>query len=336
MPCPRRLGPSEPGRQSQHRGVFVCLVRAASKPFSLTADSESGLIWQTMGGEVANTSLLTRCQGSFCSCWVTVSSIDLPDTGQYRVKHPHGKVPEGSAASQEGPRHAPLSDIGSWGLGRLSPPPLERQLAPSSMFCMGLLSPARCSPGSAQTPGEPGKEPGKEPAAPGGSEPGKTSPCGQRGIRALVVDIRPGWRERPRLGGASGSAAVNSAGTASGWEMDIKREAEGRQPERRSGSCLRLPDPARPCPACPYPASPAGFSAARASSSERLRAESAVGAVGTGKCLQRSLGRAGAARRAAAGFAPRRLPLSVLLLRCSPPPGLCGAGRGVLLSPLRR
>ncbi|KAM4766602.1 LOW QUALITY PROTEIN: POLG alternative reading frame [Cyanocitta cristata] len=79
------------------------------------------------------------------------------------------------------------------------------------MLCMGLLSPARCSAGSAQTPGEPGKEP----AARGGSEPGQTFPCGQRGIRAPVVDIRPGWRERPRLGGASGSAAVNSAGTAS-------------------------------------------------------------------------------------------------------------------------
>uniref|UniRef100_A0A8U7P534 Uncharacterized protein n=1 Tax=Corvus moneduloides TaxID=1196302 RepID=A0A8U7P534_CORMO len=87
--------------------------------------------------------------------------------------------------------------------------------------------------------------------------------------------------------------------------MDIKREAEGRQPERRSGSCLRLSAPARPCPACPCPASPAGCPAARAGSSERLRAESTVGAVGTGKCLQRSLELAGAARRAAAGFSPR-------------------------------
>lgn len=63
------------------------------------------------------------------------------------------------------------------------------------------------------------------------------------GIWAPVADTRPGWKDRPRLGGASSSAAVNSAGSASGWKMDINREAEGRQPERRSGSCLRLPAP---------------------------------------------------------------------------------------------
>ncbi|XP_056356027.1 basic proline-rich protein-like [Oenanthe melanoleuca] len=55
---------------------------------------------------------------------------------------------------------------------------------------------------------------------------GKTSPCGQRGIRAPLADIGPGWRERPRLGGASGSAAVNSAGTASG------ARSPGRQLQR--------------------------------------------------------------------------------------------------------
>lgn len=59
-----------------------------------------------MGGEVADTPLLTHGQGNTCSRRVTAFFIDIPDTGQHRAKHPCGKVPEGPAASQEGSRHA--------------------------------------------------------------------------------------------------------------------------------------------------------------------------------------------------------------------------------------
>jgi len=95
------------------------------------------------------------------------------------------------------------------------------------------------------------RHPGGDPAAPMGSEPGKAGLGGwgvggelppSPGIWAPVADPRPGWRDRPRLGGASSSAAVNSAGTARGWKMDINRggggEAAGAE-EREPGSPRR-------------------------------------------------------------------------------------------------
>lgn len=114
------------------------------------------------------------------------------------------------------------------------------------MLCGLARSPQ--SPPRAETRCDP-RELGDPRNSPG---PGPTSAGGQRGsprppsISAPASDIPPGWRARPQLGGASSGAAVNSAGTAGGWKMDINREAEGRQPERRSGSCLRLPLPSSP------------------------------------------------------------------------------------------
>lgn len=179
MPWPLRLEPSKPGGQCQHMGVLcLCLVGAISKPLPLTPDSE----YRWMGGEVANTSLLTHCQGSFCRCWVRMSSIDLPET-------PQMKVPEGSTAFQEGPRHA-KPRFRTSGLVFLSPLPLQRQLAPSRTLCTGLLSPAGLC------------------TDPGGARQGarcprswETFPCGQRGIRRrsqIYVQAGgnvPGWEE---------------------------------------------------------------------------------------------------------------------------------------------
>lgn len=97
----------------------------------------------------------------------------------------------------------------------------------------------RCDP---REPGDPRSSPGAGADLCGRAAGLSPAPS----IWAPAADIPPGWRARPRLGGARSGAAVNSAGTAGGWKMDINREAEGRQPERRSGSCLRLPLPSSP------------------------------------------------------------------------------------------
>lgn len=82
--------------------------------------------------------------------------------------------------------------------------------------------------------------PGTAPAAQGLAGGLSPTPASGRRPRMSVRagGIVPGWEEP-----AAAGAAVNSAGTAGGWKMDINREAEGRQPEWRSGSCLRLPAP---------------------------------------------------------------------------------------------
>ncbi|XP_066052723.1 collagen alpha-2(I) chain [Chamaea fasciata] len=53
---------------------------------------------------------------------VPVSSRDLPDTGQYRVKHPHGKVPKESAVSLKG-QGMPCPGLGHQELGSEVPQP---------------------------------------------------------------------------------------------------------------------------------------------------------------------------------------------------------------------
>lgn len=113
---------------------------------SFTTGSDDRLIWQVMGGEVADTSLLARCQGNFCGRRVTAFSMDLPDAGQHGAKHPHGKVPGrggggGAAASQEGPGHAePRWPLRGLRAGVPQPPALLGEAAgpPAARFARGF------------------------------------------------------------------------------------------------------------------------------------------------------------------------------------------------------
>ncbi|XP_071298161.1 uncharacterized protein DKFZp434B061-like [Agelaius tricolor] len=93
--------------------------------------------------------------------------------------------------------------------------------------------------------------------------------------------------------------------------MDIKREAEGRQPERRSGSCLRLPAPALPAP--PGAAAPRGCgqSPRWALSGQVSACREVWDRSSSGRCV-----------RAAPAPSVRAA------VRCSPPPGCAERGRG--------
>lgn len=166
------------------------------------------------------------------------------------------------------------------------------------------------------------REPSGELAVPWGWQPGRLLRAGS-GAPPGPGHLRAGrrytfrLRDRPRLGGASSSAAVNSAGSASGWKMDINREAEGRQPERRSGSCLLLQS------GCP---------AARVGSSREAAYKVCAGALtGIGKrALQPDFG---ICRCFCSGDLPPVFPHCRFALRtaavvASPCAGLCGAGEG--------
>ncbi|XP_009468526.1 PREDICTED: transmembrane protein 2-like [Nipponia nippon] len=161
---------------------------------------------------------------------------------------------EGAGGASYLPRRAKVTTLGSGVpqppalLGEAAVPPAAHfAFEPSQVLCWSAQSP-RALPGLRLALRPRGARRGaRSPQGLGAGEDLAVRAAGLSpapSIWAPVADTRPGWRDRPRLGGASSSASVNSAGTASGWKMDINREAEGRQPERRSGSCLRLPAPA--------------------------------------------------------------------------------------------
>lgn len=138
----------------------LCLLRAPCKAFPLFHHRlAAGCFGQVMGREVADTSLLTHCQGNFCSHWVTAFSVRLPDAGQQRAEDPVGRCQRGQLPPKKGQAMpSPGNHMGVWGLAYLSPLPfLGRQLAPSRTLCIGLLSPAGCS-GDLHRP--PGPSPG--------------------------------------------------------------------------------------------------------------------------------------------------------------------------------
>lgn len=129
---------------------------------SFTTGSDDRLIWQVMGGEVADTSLLARCQGNFCGRRVTAFSMDLPDAGQHGAKHPHGKVPgRGGVGGQLPPKKgqgmpSPGGHFGVCGPECLSPLPFwGRRLGPQPHASHGAFERSRVLRGSAESPPRP-------------------------------------------------------------------------------------------------------------------------------------------------------------------------------------